>query len=89
MPLPTDRNGYVHGGVLVEFRLNTTDELLWESSMKFVPPVDAMVPYAVGDEELSDYTVVDVRFEFRKVTIDLHRPTAAVDHHHPLSILSP
>ncbi len=67
---PTDRSGYTHGGILTEFRLNTDNSLLWESSTVFLPAMDDVVPYAVGEAALTDYTVVSVRFEFRKITQD-------------------
>ncbi len=70
MAIPTNRAGYTHGGILTEFRLNTTDALLWEASMVFLPAKDDVVPYAVGEGALADYTVVSVRFEFRKVTLE-------------------
>ncbi len=70
MSVPTDRVGYVHGGRLTQFRLNTDDSLLWEASMVFLPQTDDVVPYAVGTGALTDYTVVSVKFEFRKVTAD-------------------
>ena len=68
MAIPTDRAGYTHGGIRTEFRLNTDDSLLWEASMVFLPGKDDVVPYAVGATALADYTVVRVKFEFRKAT---------------------
>lgn len=68
--LATDRPGYVHGGTLTEFRLDTTDELLWEASLRFLPVVDDVLYYAIGQGSLTDYEVEEVKFEFRKMTQD-------------------
>ncbi len=68
-PVPTGRMGWLVGMVLVEFRLNTTDELLWEAAMLSPPETDDVVPCGVGTGELTDYTVVSLRREFRKTVI--------------------
>lgn len=70
MGLGTDRPGYVHGGVLVEFRHQDTDVLLWESSMQVLPQKIDVVSYAVGDGALTSYDVKGVKWEFRKMTMD-------------------
>ena len=38
--------------------------------MVFLPAKDDLVPYAVGEGALAGYSVVSVRFEFRKVTLE-------------------
>ncbi len=64
---PTTRHGYKHAGHLTEFRLNTTNELLWESSSRLQHSADDVVPHAVGDGALTDYTVVSVSYPYREV----------------------
>ena len=69
MVTPSGRAGYVHGGVLVEFRLNTrTGPIVWESSMNSVPQVDWTLWHAVDDGELIPYEVLSIQPEFRDAT---------------------
>ncbi len=68
-PHPTDRIGYVHGGVLTEFRLNTDDSLVWEACTFTRTEVDDVVPYAVGDGAFADYTVTAVQTRYRLVEV--------------------
>ena len=66
---PTDRPGYTHG-MLVEFRHQDTDVLLWETSIQVLPRKDDVVWYAVGAGALVGYDVKAVKWEFRKMTQD-------------------
>ena len=77
--LPTDRNGYIHGGIEVEFRDNATNDLLWESSMTFIPQKDDIVSYGVGSGALTAYEVNSVKWEFRKVVSTPEPPDPPVE----------
>jgi hypothetical protein len=69
-PHPTNRVGYLHSGVLTEFRLNTDDSLVWEACTFWRTEVDDVVPHAVGDGALSDYTVTAVEVRYRQYEVD-------------------
>ena len=70
MSFPTDRPGYAEG-VLVEFRHENTNEILWESSLQLLPQKGDIVWYVIGAGVLTDYDVKSVKWEFRKMTRDV------------------
>ena len=62
---PTDRRGYVHGGVLTEFR-DEGGVVLWESAMVMEVGENWRLWYAIGGGALVEYEVVGQGAEFRE-----------------------
>ena len=56
-------------GVVVEFRLEGTAELLWEGPFHSIPRVDETLTYALDDEAPTTYKVESVRYDCRVRTI--------------------
>ena len=52
------------GGLVVEFRDNETDELLWEASMHMLPGEDAVIRHVDVDGVTTTYEVKGTAFGF-------------------------
>ena len=53
-------------GAMVEFRDNSTEDLLWTTLLFHIPRIDDVVKYGLMGDGLTTYEVKRVTWEFRK-----------------------
>ena len=56
-------------GVVAEFRYQTTDALLWEAPLQYLPQKDDIVTYSLDGATPVEYEVKAVKFNFQRSTI--------------------
>lgn len=76
------------GGVMVEFRDEDTDELLWTAPMNSVPQEDDAVSYAVIGGSPTEYKVEGVTYQFRAASPLVGENAVAHCQHTPVCTVS-